>query len=223
MKRFVLIIFTLALFLCLASCGAKNAPSAEASQPQAPAPAPAEPTAVPEAPVQAPPAEPSPAPLTIVKPAVQAQPPVQEAPAAQAQPAEQPHSANAQENDVISASANGYTIEVLSAEPSKDYSGNDIILVKYLFTNTNSTSSALWQSTDQTVKQNGQILSPEGIACDDPSFMNSYAQISGGQSVVCAYPYPCLSTADPLDVSVSIYNYNSGTTVSSASGRIFIG
>lgn len=229
MKRIVLVVFTLALFLCLASCGANNTPSTESSQPQAAAPSAPAPAIAQETPVPATAAEPSPAPLTIVKPAVQKQPSVQEAPLAQAQvpvqpqPAAQPQAANAQENDEISASANGFTIEVLSAETSKDYNGNDIILVKYLFTNTNSTSSAFWQTTDQTVKQNGQNLSPEGIACDDPSFMNSYSQISGGQSIVCAYPYPLLSALDPLDVTVSIYNYNSGTTISSASGRIFIG
>ena len=122
----------------------------------------------------------------------------------------------------ISTSANGYTIEALSAQKTKDYLGNDIILVKYRFTNSNSSSAAFWQATDQTVTQNGTKLSPDGIVCDDPDFMNSYAQISGGQSVICAYPYPYYSS-DALSVKVSIYNYASGTTVSSASGTLSVG
>lgn len=219
MKRFFLIVFTLALFLCLASCGVKAAPSAEAAPQQSATPTaevpltlqevPAQPVAAELIATETPTAEPATVALSAIEPVLQEQIPAQ------------PQSTAV--NDEISATANGYTIEVLSAELSKDYNGNNIILVKYKFTNANSISAAFWQATDQTVKQNGQKLSPEGIVCDDPFFMNSYSQISGGQSIVCAYPYPMLSATDPLDVTASIYNYNSGVTVSSASGRIYIG
>ena len=126
-----------------------------------------------------------------------------------------------QTQETISATANGYTAEVLSAEKTKDYLGNDIIMVKYKFTNNNSASAAFWQATNQTVTQNGRSLSPDGIVCDDPYFMNSYAQVSNGQSVICSYPYP-YNGDDDLTVTISIYNYSSGTTAASSSGTIAI-
>lgn len=225
MKRFILIVFTLALFLCLASCGTKAAPAAEAAPQQTPAPIVEVPLTVQEVPSQ-PAAEPAAEQPKAEAPASAAPAPAVPAPAEPTEPAAQevpPQPQPAAVNDEISASANGYTIEVLSAELSKDFNGSDIILIKYKFTNASSTSAAFWQATDQTVKQNGQKLSPEGIACDDPLFMNAYSQISGGQSIVCAYPYPMLSATDPLEVTVSIYNYNTATTSASASGKIYIG
>lgn len=135
--------------------------------------------------------------------------------------AKTPESNAASQQETIQTSANGYTVEVLSASKDKDYLGNDIIMVRYRFTNSNSSSAAFWQATNQAVSQNGKSLSPDGIVCDDTEFMNSYAQVSNGQSIICAYPYPYYGT-DDLSIKVSIYNYASGTTAASASGSIAV-
>ena len=146
----------------------------------------------------------------------------QKAAEAAAQKAAEADTAPTHANDSISASANGYTIEVLSARKTKDGQGNDCIFIRYKFTNTNNADAAFWQVTDQTVTQNGKVLSPEGIVCGESEMMNSYSQISGGQTILCGYPYPCYNDSEPLEVKVSIYNYNTATTFASASGTVYI-
>lgn len=151
-----------------------------------------------------------------------AAPSAEPAPVLAAAPADSAAAQAVPKNDEISASVNGYTIEVLSAVKDKDYHGNDIIMVKYKFTNSNSAAAAFWQVTDQKVTQNGRSLSPEGIVSADPAVTNAYSQISGGQVVVCGYPYPLYSETDPLEITVSIYNYNSAKTLASASGTVYL-
>lgn len=243
MKKTIILVLITAMFFTLASCGNTKAAGAATPgietlpQTQAATSAPAvQPEAVPEAPAsviaeekEAPaPAAPE-ADANVVaqaQAALASQAAAKEAEeaqkAAEAAAQEAANAAAAPSNDSISASANGYTIEVLSARKTKDGLGNDCIFIRYKFTNNSKADAAFWQVTDQTVTQNGTALSPEGIVCGESEMMNSYSQISGGQTIVCGYPYPCLNDSDALEVKVSIYNYNTATTYASAAGTIYI-
>ena len=243
MKKIIIITLCTAMFLTLASCGSTKASGTAASgietatQTQTATAAPAvQQEAVPEAP-EVTIAEEAPVPaapeadanvVAQAQAALASQAAAKEAAEAQkaadaaAQEAAEAAAAPAPANDSISASANGYTVEVLSARKIKDSQGNDCIFIRYKFTNTNSASAAFWQVTDQAVTQNGKALSPEGIVCGEDEMMSSYSQISGGQTIVCGYPYPCYNDSEPLEVKVSIYNYNTATTYASAAGTIYI-
>ena len=239
MKKTIILVLCTAMFLTLASCGSAKASGTAASgietatQTQAATAAPAvQQEAVPEAP-EVTIAEEAPVPaapeadanvVAQAQAALASQAAAKEAAEAQkaADTAAQEAAEVAAANDSISASANGYTVEVLSARKIKDSQGNDCIFIRYKFTNTNSASAAFWQVTDQAVTQNGKTLSPEGIVCGEDEMMSSYSQISGGQTIVCGYPYPCYNDSEPLEVKVSIYNYNTATTYASAAGTIYI-
>lgn len=203
MKKVSIVILALTLFFCLASCGAaKEAAQAAApvEVPQAAAPAEAAAPAIQEAlPIEAAPAV-----------AVTETAPVEAAPAA------------VKTSDEISVEGNGYTIEFLSAKVDKDYTGNDIVLIKYRFTNKSGASAAFWQVFNDSVSQNGRAMSSEGIVLDYSVMASAYDAVEPGHTAVCSYAYPLYSETDPIDLTMKIFNYSNSTTVASASGSVYV-
>ena len=109
----------------------------------------------------------------------------------------------------VTIEGGGYTVEVVSAKVDKDYSGNDVVAVKFRFTNNNSDSVSFGDVIDVSVSQNGRTLKDDGIMFDGSSFdgcaFNFRTPMSNGSSISVVYAYN-YSSSDPVDVSVKIYN-----------------
>lgn len=239
MKRIFSVFCIIAVFFSFASCGSSKNLTAVSAAPQ-PA-SPVEQTPAPdilsaEASVQDAAAEPfsvSPsssedaAPLPIVTPV----PLLAPAPAdsAQAFSAPAPES-QPMANDAPSgclAEGGGYSIEVLSAKRDKDYTGADVVVVTFKYTNNNPTETSFSQIANIRVSQNGRELEGDGVVMDQSSFdgmaFNFTKEIKAGQSIKCVYAY-FTSGSDPVDVSVEIYNdFLSRTVLGSASCTLNIG
>lgn len=128
----------------------------------------------------------------------------------------------APKNEGCTVEANGYVIKVDSAVRGKDYNGNDITIVKYLFTNNNPSGKAFWEIAKDDVSQNGRPTSNEGVVVDGEAFYTFTTPISGGQTIQVQYAYPVLDYSAPIDVTIAVYNYSSGTAISSASCSLTI-
>lgn len=121
----------------------------------------------------------------------------------------------------------GYTVEVLSANTDKDYTGTPVAVVKMNYTNSNSSQNCLGDHVEITVKQNGKKLDGDFLVMDASTFdglaFNFRSPVSNGGSVRCCSAYPTTS-GDPLDVSIKIYNdFNSRSILGSGSGTVTIG
>lgn len=118
--------------------------------------------------------------------------------------------------------ANGYKIDVLSAEQGTDYFGNPVAIVKFLFTNNNSSPAAFWEVAKDTVSQNGVSMSNEGVVVDGADFYTFTQPVSNGQSVQVQYAYPLTGSAAPLNVTIAVYNYSLQATLASSSCTLTI-
>lgn len=118
--------------------------------------------------------------------------------------------------------ANGYRIDVLSAEQGTDYFGNPVAIVKYLFTNNNSSPASFWEVAKDTVSQNGVSMSNEGVVVDGAEFYTFTQPVSNGQSVAVQYAYPLSGSAAPLNVTIAVYNYSVQATLASSSCTLTI-
>ena len=126
----------------------------------------------------------------------------------------------------ISAEGGGYSITVDSAWIDKDYTGAQVIAVKFLFTNNNSSPVCFADVINVSVSQNGAKLNGDSIIMDGSCFnglaFNFRNQISKGATIPCVYAYP-YSSSDNLDISVQILtDFNSRTVLANASGSIVI-
>ena len=231
MKKLFLLILAAAMFFNLASCGSSsNSPTQSApAQNSVSVGQPAEEAA----PVQT-------APQTqtvqnVVSPAETA--PVQKLPVvtpvpveavpAEAAPAESGNTApiSAMQDPII-AEGGGYKAEVVSARMDKDYTGADVIAVRFNFTNSNNSDMSFSQVIDVNVTQNGKTLSSDFIVITADSFdgtaMNAVVPVKNGTSIGCSYAYPYSSSA-PLDISLKIYdNFLNRHLFGSASGTVSI-
>ena len=212
MKRFILILAVICVFFLTASCGSTS--GQVYTEPSVNAPA-AEQTPVPEAPV--PPEQPAEVPEA-AQPAVQTLPPVPEqVPAAPAAPASEP----------CTVKGGGYSGDVVSAFPDKDYTGADVIVVKFNFTNSNSTPNAFSNVVEVRASQDGKFLNGDYVVMDAACFgglaYNFRNSVSNGSSVSCVYAYPSTSSS-PVDVSINIYNdFNSRSLLGSGSCTVAVG
>lgn len=206
MKKLFIVVLALALFFTLASCGS----SKDAAQ--------AAPAEAPKAAEQVEAAAPA---VQEAVPAVEPAQVVEAAPVAIAAPVEAAP-AEVKDSDEISVAANGYEIEFLSAKLDKDYSGNEIVLIKYRFTNNSGPAAAFWQVFNESVSQDGKAMSSEGIVLDYSVMAGAYETVEQGHTAVCCYAYPFFSKTDPIDLTIRIYNYSSATTIASASGQVYI-
>lgn len=206
MKKIFIVVLALALFFTLASCSS----SKDAAQ--------AAPAEAPKAAEQVEAAAPA---VQEAAPAVEPVQVVEAAPAAAVAPVEAAP-AEVKASDEISVEANGYEIEFLSAKLDKDYTGNEIVLIKYRFTNNSGPAAAFWQVFNESVSQNGKAMSSEGIVLDYSVMASSYETVEQGHTAVCCYAYPFYSETDPIDLTIKIYNYSSSTAIASASGRVYI-
>lgn len=222
MKKILTVILALAVFFSLASCGS----AADALPQTAPAPAEAPNEAAPVIQEAAPPVQEAVTPVQEPAPPVQEAAPVIQETATVMQEAvpqvQEPAPAEAKTSDEISVEGSGYQIEFLSAKRDKDYAGNEIVLIKYRFTNKSGATAAFWQVFNDSVSQNGRAMSSEGIVLDYSVMASTYESLEKGQTAVCCFAYPLYSATDPIDLTMMIYNYNTASAIASASGRVYI-
>lgn len=196
------------MFLCLASCGTSNRqeyippeassfPIEQSSPAAAAAPAPAvQPSA-------------AAAPVSTVQPAAVTPVPIVQPSAPAVQPAAVPAAQPEAVHEPCIAEGSGYSVEILSAEMDKDYTGASVVAVYLRYTNNNSAERTFADFVDVSVTQNGRTLNGEGAVMDSSTFngcaMNSVALIKGGNSIKCVCPY-FTDSNDPVEVSVKLYN-----------------
>jgi len=222
MKRLFLIAAVLALFFSLASCGSapKAAPSPTPEAPSAPESAPVPSSTVVET---APAVTPEPA------PAVE-QVPVQTAPVVEAVPQQQtPVSVPtvAPVSQAVTVEGGGYSVDILSAYLDKDYTGAQVVVVKFMFTNNNSESTCFGDVVNPVVSQNGSVLNGESVIMDSNNFgglaFNFRESVSNGASIPCVFAYPYYGNGD-LNVSLQILSDNNARQVlASGSTTLSIG
>lgn len=221
MKRMISVFCIIAVFFCFASCGSsKNltsvyvppqpaAPAEQASVPAAQPAAPAVQKSVGEGSLSSESPAEEPMPLPVITP-VPLQDPI---PAAvPVQPAEI-QNAGSQPSAAVSsgctAEGGGYSIEVLSAVKDKDYTGADVVVISFEYTNNSSAGNSFSDIANIRVTQNGKTLDGDGVVMDQSTFnglaYNFTKEVKVGQSIKCVYAY-FTSSGDPVDVSVEIFN-----------------
>ncbi|MDO5444181.1 MAG: DUF5067 domain-containing protein [Eubacteriales bacterium] len=222
MKRILSVFCIIAVFFCFASCGSsKNmtvvsvtpqpaVPSEQASAPEIPSAVPSaqEAAGVLTSQLEELPSEKS-APLPIVTPV-----PLQNSAPAEI-PAQSPAVQDTGSKPAADASSGcvaeggGYSIEVLSAKKDQDYTGADVVVVAFKFTNNNPEETPFSHVANIRVTQNGKVLEGDGVVMDQSTFdglgYNFTKAVKSGQSIKCVYGY-LTSSSDPVDVSVEIYN-----------------
>lgn len=220
MKRMISVFCIIAVFFCFASCGSsknmasvyippQSAPEEQASLPAVQPAAPAvQESAREESPAFDSPAE-NPMPLPIITP-VPLQDPV---PAAAPVQSAEIQNAGSQSSAAVSsgctAEGGGHSIEVLSAVKDKDYTGADVVVIAFEYTNNSSASNSFSNIANIRVTQNGKALEGDGVVMDQSTFnglaYNFTKEVKVGQSIKCVYAY-FTSSGDPVDVSVEIFN-----------------
>lgn len=125
----------------------------------------------------------------------------------------------AEDSVAATISGGGYVVDVVKASIVKDGLGNDVIGIKFKFTNNNSDPIAFVYIAMDTVRQGGKTLSMEGMVTnpEDPSQMGLCQWVSNGQSVDVTYLYPYNSSED-IDFSLTLVkDLNSITPLASGS------
>lgn len=210
MKRLFLVAAALALFFCLASCG--TVPKTEPSPAPEIQPAPVQtPTVVESVAESAPIITPEPAPVIEQTPVPTV--PVA-APAPQSELPGEPVSDPAIQT--VTVEGGGYSVEILSAFRDTDYTGAQVVVLKFLFTNNNSTASCFGNVADVTVRQNGSVLNGDSVIMDSNSFgglaFNFRTSVSNGVSIPCVFAYPYNGDGD-LNVSLQLLSDNNARQV----------
>ena len=136
-------------------------------------------------------------------------------------------SAGAQSAEPVTVKGGNYTEEIVSAELDTDYTGAQVIAVKFNFTNNGSESTCFGDVALVTVRQDGRTLNGESVIMDSNSFgglaFNFRTQISGGTTIPCVYAYPYYGSGD-IDVSLTLTTHdNARTTLGSGSATLSVG
>ena len=107
-----------------------------------------------------------------------------------------------QSNDSNLAS---YKVDILSCRLAKDYSGKDVVIVKYKFTNNDEKPTSFMLAFDDNVYQNGVGLNGAYILADsaDYSSDNQTKEIKKGASLEVEAAYELNDTATDIEVEAS--------------------
>lgn len=109
-----------------------------------------------------------------------------------------------------------YTVVIDSCRLAKDYSGEDVVIVKYIFTNVSDEDAAAFNSTiDAAVYQNGVGLNEAYILSESANFSldNQRKAIKKGASVEVEVAYKLNDTTTDIEVEVSEYFSFEDTTL----------
>ena len=119
----------------------------------------------------------------------------------------------------ISASANGYSVQLIAAHRAKDSKGNPIAAVEMVFTNKNSDSASFMSCAKITGSQNGVELHEDEMSLGQDYDWDSYStEVKDGASVTVFRALPLQNTNDPILISIEIIDSAGwGRTLSSVS------
>lgn len=99
-----------------------------------------------------------------------------------------------------------YSVVIESCRLAKDYAGNDVAIVKYIFGNVADEDAASFSWTiDDTVFQNGVSLEAAYVLADDANYSsdNQTKEIKTGVSLEVEVAYKLNDTTSDLEVEVS--------------------
>lgn len=111
----------------------------------------------------------------------------------------------AEETTAPQDSIGKYTLTIDSCRLAKDFQGNDVVIVKYIFTNVaDEDASAFYVTFDDTVYQNGVGLNEAYVLADDANYSadNQTREIKKGASIEVEAAYELNDTTTDIEVEV---------------------
>ncbi len=110
--------------------------------------------------------------------------------------------ASTQSND---SNLSNYKVDILSCRLAKDYSGKDVVIVKYKFTNNDEKPTSFMVAFSDKVYQNGVGLNNAYILDDSASYSsdNRTKDIKKGSSLDVEVAYELNDTTTDIEVEVS--------------------
>lgn len=109
------------------------------------------------------------------------------------------------ESEETDTNIGDYTVEVQSCRLAKDYTGKDVVIVKYLYTNvSNEDATAFYVAFDETVYQNGVGLNESYVLDDSANYSadNQTKEIKKGASLEVEVAYELNDTTTDIEVEV---------------------
>ncbi len=103
-----------------------------------------------------------------------------------------------------------YVCSIVSAELTKDWEGNDAVLVTYEFTNNSSEASSFGIALEDAVYQDGISLE---LAVLDYDYTDVFVDIKPGATLNVQQAYALRDTTTPLEIEVSEWLSSSNTKV----------
>ena len=119
----------------------------------------------------------------------------------------------------ISASANGYSVQLIAAHRAVDSNGDPIAAVEMVFTNKNSAPASFMSCAQITGFQNGSELNKDEMSLEQDYDWDSYStEVKDGASVAVFRALPLQNTDDPILITIDITDSTGlGRTLSSVS------
>lgn len=119
------------------------------------------------------------------------------------------------------ASANGYTVKIVSAYKTIDSNGDPMAAVELEFTNANSTPASFMSCAQLKGFQNGVELRKDEMFLErDYDWDSYYTEIKAGATISVFRPLPLQNETDPIELSVEIIDISNGKRLSSASATV---
>ena len=109
------------------------------------------------------------------------------------------------ESEETDTNIGDYTVEIQSCRLAKDYTGKDVVIVKYLYTNvSNEDATAFYVAFDETVYQNGVGLNESYVLDDSANYSadNQTKEIKKGASLEVEVAYELNDTTTDIEVEV---------------------
>jgi len=109
-----------------------------------------------------------------------------------------------------------YSVVIDSCRLAKDYEGNQIVIVKYKFTNNSNDPASFWLSIEDHVFQNGIGLNECYLVSDSANYSsdNQMKEIKKGATLDVEVAYTLNDSTTPIDVEVKELNIFSDKTIS---------
>lgn len=97
-----------------------------------------------------------------------------------------------------------YKVEIDSCRLAEDYEGEDVVIVKYIFTNNSENPTAFWTAFDDNVFQNGVGLNESYVVDESANYSsdNQTKEIKKGASIEVEVAYELNDTATDVEVEV---------------------
>ena len=109
------------------------------------------------------------------------------------------------ESEETDTNIGDYTVEIQSCRLAKDYTGKDVVIVKYLYTNvSNEDATAFYVAFDETVYQNGVGLNESYVLDDSANYSadNQTKEIKKGASLEVEVAYELNDATTDIEVEV---------------------